>query len=612
MARIRHPRVTRTLSCLLFSVLAAGIAFAGPPADQKIAYTIDVRRPTGHMFDVCITVEGVRSSVLDFSMPAWLPGYSKIQDFAKNVQEFLANDGTGKKLSFSKVDKQTWRVLRGTTHVIQASYRVFANNLQNINIAAHIDETHAFFNGAAVFCYVSGLTDRPVTLRVLKPEDWRVATGLETTAEADVFRASSYDVLVDCPTEVGTFTSYDFQIEGKPHRIAIYGLKDLDAAFIVPDLARIVQACSKLFSGLPYRDYTFIYHLIDRDRRSGVEHANSTAIIFNNRDFWSRKNYDDFLNVTAHEFLHLWNIKRIHPRGWGPFDYSREAYTKSHWFTEGMTSYYAGIILVRAGLWTREQFYRDMAAKFSATENATGKDWTSLEDVSWNIWLKPDNPMQATVSYYQKGAVVGMMLDLEIRKRTSGVKSLDDVMRDLDQTFGQGDRAYENDDLLRSINRVSGSDFSDFYARFVHGMEELQPDDYLSFVGLKLVHVKDSPAADLGIEVQGTPDNRVRVVRVVPGSTGAVAGLDIDDIILALNTDKVQFEDWGELIKRQKIGETITLTLYRRDRLISRSVRVGQAEKERYFIRETDSASTDAAARRLSLFGDSAVKKDHN
>jgi predicted metalloprotease with PDZ domain len=564
------------------------------------------------MFDVCITVEGIRSSMLDFSMPAWLPGYSKIQDFAKNVQEFVADDGTGKKLSFSKVDKQTWRVLRGTTYVIRASYRVFANNFQNINIAAHIDETHAFFNGAAVFCYVSGLTDRPVTLRVLKPEDWRVATGLETTAEADIFRASSYDVLVDCPTEVGNFSSYDFQIEGKPHRIAIYGLKDLDAAFIVPDLARIVQACSKLFSGLPYRDYTFIYHLIDRDRRSGVEHANSTAVIFNNRDFWSRKNYDDFLNVTAHEFFHLWNIKRIHPKGWGPFDYSREAYTKSHWFTEGMTSYYAGIILVRAGLWTREQFYRDMAAMFSATENATGKDWTSLEDVSWNIWLKPDNSMQATVSYYQKGAVVGMMLDLEIRKRTSGVKSLDDVMRDLDQTFGQGDRAYENDDLLRSINRVSGSDFSDFYTRFIHGTEKLQLDDYLSFVGLELVRVKDSPAADLGIEVQGTPENLVRVVRVVPGSTGAVAGLDIDDIILALNTDKVHFEDWGELIKRQKIGETVTLTHYRRDKLISRSVRVGQVEKERYFIRETDSAATDDVTRRHSLFGDPTIKKDNN
>jgi predicted metalloprotease with PDZ domain len=277
-----------------------------------------------------------------------------------------------------------------------------------------------------------------------------------------------------------------------------------------------------------------------------------------------------------------------------------------------MTSYYAGIILVRAGLWTREQFYRDMAAMFSATENATGKDWTSLEDVSWNIWLKPDNSMQATVSYYQKGAVVGMMLDLEIRKRTSGVKSLDDVMRDLDQTFGQGDRAYENDDLLRSINRVSGSDFSDFYTRFIHGTEELQLDDYLSFVGLELVRVKDSPAADLGIEVQGTPENLVRVVRVVPGSTGAVAGLDIDDIILALNTDKVHFEDWGELIKRQKIGETVTLTHYRRDKLISRSVRVGQAEKERYFIRETDSAATDDVTRRHSLFGDPTIKKDNN
>jgi len=612
MVRIGYPKVTRILRCLLFSVLATGAVFAGPPAGPKIAYTIDVCRPAGHMFDVCITVEGVRTSTLDFSMPAWLPGYSKIQDFAKNVQEFMADDGTGRRLSFSKVDKQTWRVSRGTTYVIRASYRVFANNLLNINIAAHIDETHAFFNGAAVFCYVSGFTDRPVTVRVLKPEKWRIATGLEKTAEANVFRAGSYDVLVDCPTEVGTFTSYDFQIEGRPHRIAIYGLKDLDAAFIVPDLARIVQACSRLFRGLPYRDYTFIYHLIDRDRQSGVEHANSTAIIFNQMDFHTRRNYDNFLNVTAHEFLHLWNIKRIHPRGWGPFDYSREAYTKSHWFTEGMTSYYAGLVLVRAGLWTREQFYRDLATKIAASENAAGKKLMSLEDVSWNIWLKPDNTSQATVSYYEKGAVVGLMLDLDIRKRTSGAKSLDDVMRDLDRTFGSAGHAYENDELLHSINKVAGSDFSDFYAKYVRGTEDLPLNDFLSFAGLELVRVEDPPMADLGTEVQRTQENLVRIVNVVPGRTGSAAGLDVDDIILAMNNERVRPDDWADMVKRQKIDESVSLALFRRDGLISRSVRVGQVQKVHYFIKETDSASADYAARRLSLFCDPANKNEDN
>lgn len=612
MARTGYRKVARILSCLLLCCLVVGSAFGGPASNPIITYTIDVRRPAGHMFDVCITVDGVTASTLDFSLPAWLPGYSKIQDFAKNVQEFMADDGTGKRLSFSKIDKQTWRVLRGTTYVIRASYRVFANNLQNINIAGHIDDTHAFFNGAAVFCYISGLADRPVTLRVLKPENWKVATGLEKTAEPDVFKASCYDNLVDCPTEIGMFSSYDFQIEGKPHHIALYGLKDFDAAFIVPDIARIVQACYELFGSLPYRDYTFIYHLIDRERRSGVEHANSTAIIFSQKDFLARRNYDDFLNVTAHEYFHLWNIKRIHPRGWGPFDYGREAYTKSHWFTEGMTSYYGGIILVRAGLWTREQFYRDMAAKFAATENATGKEWASLEDVSWNIWLKSDNPMQATVSYYQKGAVVGLMLDLEIRKRTSGVKSLDDVMRDLDRTFGSTDRAYENDELLHSINRVAGSDFSDFYAKYVRGTEDLPLNDFLSFAGLELVRVEDPPTADLGIEVQRTQENLVRIVNVVPGRTGSAAGLDVDDIVLALNNERVTPDGWADMMKQQKIDESVSLTLFRRDGLISRSMRVGQVQKVHYFIKETDSASADYATRRLSLFGDSAIKNEDN
>jgi len=610
MPRFGFPKKARIYGSLLLVFLTLGLipAFSASPQELKIAYTLDARQPATHLFQVSISVDGVKARSLDFSLPAWMPGYSKILDFAKNVQEFRAYDGTGQELQFFKVDKQTWRVLRGVDGTIKVAYKIFANNLANINIASHLDETHAFFNGAALFCYVVGFKERPVTLRIQKRADWKIATGLEKTAEADVFQASNYDILVDCPTEIGTFTQYDFSVDGIPHHIAIYGLKDFDAGFIVADISKIVQACSRLFGGLPYRDYTFIYHLIDRERRSGVEHANSTAIIFNQLDFQARRKYDDFLNVTAHEFFHLWNIKRIHPQGWGPFDYSREAYTKSHWFAEGITTYYAGLILVRSGLWTKEQFYQDMATKISDHELAVGKKLMSLEEASWNIWLKPDNSANTTISYYIKGAVVGFMLDLEIRKRTGGRKSLDDVMRDLDQSFGQKNIAYKNEELLQTINKISGSDFSAFYERFVAGTDDLPINDYVSSLGLGLICVQDPPVGYLGIETQKTLDDHVRILNVIPGTSGYDSGLDIDDIILALNDERVNYDNWPDLLNRQKIGGIVSITLYHRDCLVTKSVRVGEIRKAHYGLKETEPTTPEQSHARVSLLGNQSTK----
>lgn len=602
MSELERWRRIRRSAILSLFLGAAAVAWGVPATTPKISYTVDVRRPADHLINVGISVDRVMGPTLDLAIPAWLPGYNKVQDFARNVQEFMAEDGSGRPLPWSKTDKQTWRIVTRGAPNIRVSYRVFADNRLNLNVAAHADDTHAFFNGAAVFCYIPGFTGRPVSLRILKPDGWEIATGLEPAAEEGCFRAGSYDELVDCPTEIGAFVSFAFHAAGKPHRIAIYGLKDFDASFIVPDIARIVEACAGLFGGLPYRDYTFIYHLVDRERRSGVEHANSTAIIFNRRDFHARRHYDEFLNLTAHEYLHLWNIKRIRPLGWGPFDYSREAYTTSHWFTEGITSYYSGLILVRAGLWTPAQFYEDMAAHFSSHERSGGRDLMSLEEASWNNWLKPDNAPETTVSYYEKGAVVGWMLDLEIRKRSGGDRSLDDVMRELDRTFGASGTAYGGEDLLRAIREISGSDFSDFYAAYVAGRGSLPLDSFLRPIGLELACIEDPPEADLGIAVDRAPGDGVRIIHVRPGGPGSEAALDTGDIVLALNGERVRFDDWPVLLGRQKIGGAVRLDLYHLDDLISRTVPVREARRTRYLIREAVGATPESAARRNSLF----------
>lgn len=569
----------------------------------KISYALDVHQPHTHLFKVTLTAENVATAYLDFALPAWLPGYNRTRNFARNVQELNAFDGNSHKLRVIKLDKQTWRVFKGKDSTVQLTYKVYANDLYDINIASHIDETHAFFNGAAVFLYVVGAENKPVVLTINKPKNWNIATGLEKAAQPDTFLADSYDQLIDCPTEIGEFAQFDMMVEGKPHHLVFYGLKNFEADTLKKDISRIVETCSKLFGGLPYKEYTFIYHLTDRERRSGVEHSNSTAISFNKKDFLAGRKYDQFISVTAHEFFHLWNIKRIKPEGWGPFDYTKVPHTKSHWFTEGITSYYTSLILVRAGIWSKEKFYQDIAAQISEFEHKPGKKMMSLEEASWNIVLKPDNARDTTISYYVKGAVVCFLLDCEIRKRTDNQKSLDDVLRYLNDFYAKKGRAYRNEELLQIVNKISGKDFSDFYGQFIAGTEDIPYQAFLQPAGLKLVITKEKPAPYLGIETQQDCNNFVKVKYVAPDSPAYECGIDAEDILLALNGQRLTFNHWRDLLNRYEDGEKIILTLFYRDRLIEKKVTLTKKSKRVFQIQEADNPSDNQLRLRLSLLG---------
>jgi predicted metalloprotease with PDZ domain len=585
----------------LFSIIL-NPALSQGKKDLKISYLIDVHKPHAHLFKVTINVDNVRTKYLDFALPAWMPGYNRVLNFARNIQEFEAYDGKKGKINFEKLDKQTWRIFKGQDQTMQLKYKVYANDLHNINIASHIDETHAFFNGAAVFFYVVGAKDSPVVLTVSKPETWKIATGLEKTSRPDTFKAQDYDHLIDCPTEIGTFAQYEFWFRDKRHSIVIYGLEDFDASFLVDDISKIVKTSFRLFGNLPYEDYTFIFHLTDRERKSGVEHANSTVISFNKDDFHARRMYDDFLSVTAHEFFHLWNIKRIKPLGWGPFDYSKEAYTKSHWFTEGVTSYYTTLNLVRAGLWTKEKYFQDMAQKIAEFEAKPGKKLMSLEKASWDIILLPDNARDTTVSYYIKGAIVIFMLDLEMRRPTNNKKGLDDVLQYLNEHYAKKGVAYQNEELLQIINSITNSDLSNFYGRFISGTDDLPYDDIFGSAGLKLIVNKDKAAPYFGIEGERTLDNFLKVKYVKPGSPAYDAGIDDEDILLALENRRISGDNFQDLLNQCQVGDVVTVTLYHRDHLLNKKVSLGQIQKAHYQIKEIEEPSRDQLEVQKSLF----------
>jgi len=582
---------------ILIFIPALSVAESG----TRISYTLDATQPHTHLFRICLTVHEAKTPYIEFAMPAWIPGYNRSRNFARNVQDVEARDAAGCKLALVKLDHQTWRVAKGQNHTVKLSYKVYANNLHDINIAAHIDETHAFFNGAAVFMYVAGATDETASLKIVKPEEWRIATGLEETSEANTYIAESYDHLIDCPTEIGDFTRYDFIVEGKNHHLVFYGLADFDASFLIEDFEKIIRTCARIFGGLPYKHYTFIYHLTSRERRSGVEHGNSTAIIFNKQDFLARRKYDEFISVSAHEFFHLWNIKRIKPEGWGPFDYTRVPQTKSHWFTEGVTSYYTSLILARSGVWDEKMFLRDMAEKIQEFENKPGKKKMSLEEASWDVVLRSDNRRDTTISYYVKGALVAFMLDCEVRKKSKGQKSLDDVLRFLFDNYARNDRAYRNPELLRIINTVSGSDFSGFYASYISGKEGIPYQEFLQTLGLKLRIEEDKPLPYMGIETERTIGGGLRVSYVRPGSPAYDSGIDAGDVLLALNKRRITFTNWSDLLGQYAPGASICITLFHRDRLLEKKLILGGKRNVHYEIHEMESASLPQRRMRRSL-----------
>jgi predicted metalloprotease with PDZ domain len=500
---LRTPRFATAALLVLLSLAAA------PHADARrqstIDYTLRMTRPETHLFEVAITAEQGAGAWVDFQMPAWSPGRYVIYDFARNVQEVAARDASGRRLRVNKVDKQTWRVpTAGASGRITFSYKVFANDLSGT--FSQLDARHASLNGASVFMYVVGRKPNPVRLTVEPPANWRIANGLSTAPRQTVFEAPNYDILIDTPTEVAPdFDLRTFEIDGREYRVMVHQLGDERSRTerYVADVRRIVSATLAVMGPPDLERYTFLVHFDpDSEAGDGMEHLTSTSIV---RAFEldEDEGYDSLLNVTAHEFFHVWNVKRLRPAGLGPWDYTRETYTTSLWIAEGVTSYYADLLLARAGLWREERFFKALAEQITVLENTPGRRLMSLEQSSFDTWFyvstrprQRSNTSDIAINYYNKGHVVGFLLDLEIRRRTNNARSLDDVFRLLYRRFYVDapaesyylkGRGYRGADFLGAVNEVSGSDFGAFFARYVSGVDEIDYDEILGVAGLRVV-----------------------------------------------------------------------------------------------------------------------------
>ncbi|MDX6578142.1 MAG: hypothetical protein QOE96_4095 [Blastocatellia bacterium] len=580
---------------VLIMLLAAAASPAQPsaPLSSDISFTVAMSKPHTHLFEVELRVKIPANlqvpNETDLVMPVWTPGSYLIREFERNVQDFAA-DADGHSLDWTKVDKNTWRVKTRGARQWRVTYRVYANELTVRT--SELNSDHAFWNNATLLMYPGGQLNAPSTLRIVAPTGWKIATGLPAVkGQPNTFRAENFDILYDSPVEVSDFKELDFQVRGVPHRIVIDGEGNYDPARLRVDVQKIVEAETAMFGGIPYHDYTFILHLRS-NTGGGLEHLNSTALGFKRFGFSTEDGYRKFDALVAHEFFHLWNVKRIRPDALGPFDYTKENYTRLLWVAEGITEYYGQLMVRRAGLISDQAYLDHLAQQIQDFEELPGRKVMSAEEASFDTWIKfyrPDeNSVNSQISYYDKGELLGLLLDLDIRRRTNGAKSLDDVMRYLYAEFFQKGRNYTPADFQKACELVADASLDDFFSRYVRGKDDLEGvyNQMLIGAGLRLEQdgfgigllEGDRPArlkGFLGADLEEKSAGDFIVIKSVrAGSPAYDQGLNAKDQIIALDDARVDRETFEALIAAKRPGTTVRITVFRSDDVRTFNIRL--------------------------------------
>lgn len=552
-------------------------------AVPEINYTVSMSKPWTHLLEVEMRVKS--SSALgaktEIVMPVWTPGSYLIREYARHVQDFAAKDANGNTLFWEKTDKNNWQITTKGAKEIVVTYKVYANELTvRTN---ELNSEHAFFNNAALLMYPKGQLAAPSTVRVIPYGNWKVATGLpKIQGQENTFRAENFDILYDSPFEVSDFKETSFNVRGVPHRIVITGEGNYDLPKMAVDFAKIVEEGAKMFGDIPYKDYTFIINLRGG---GGLEHLNSTALQWNRFGFTTR--YIPFLSLVAHEHFHAWNVKRIRPDALGPFDYERENYTKLLWVAEGGTAYYQDLLLQRAGLMSDKEFLAGKVGQMQDLQSRPGRFQTSLEEASWDAWIKyyrqDENSVNNQISYYDKGEVVNMLLDFEIRKSSNGAKSLDDVYRYLYDEFSKKNKNFTPEDFQKVSEKMAGKSLDDFFSKYVRGRAEVDYNAILGGLGLMLSKGSGRELAYLGANLAQQGDRLT--ISSLPADTPAYEqGLNTGDQIIAIDGNRASQQFLQTYLSEKKSGDKIKLTVFRFDQLMNFDITLGGRATPNYRI----------------------------
>lgn len=542
-------------------------------ARVTLHYQVAMPQPSNHLFEVTLQVSGWQADTLDLKMPVWTPGSYLVREYARHVQDFSA--ASDAPLNWQKLSKNHWQIETAGVSDVTVRYRVFANELTvRTN---HLDSTHGYFNGAALFCFVPGYERSPIRVTIVPPHPaWGISTTLPAVAEpANTYEAPDFDTLADCPVEVGVHELYLFEVLGKPHQFAIWGEGNYDPDRLLEDTRKIIEVEADLFGGLPYERYLFLLHLSNQGY-GGLEHKDSCTLNYARFGFRNPDRYYRFLQLVAHEFFHLWNIKRIRPKALEVFDYEHENYTPSLWFSEGTTSYYDLLIPYRAKIYDVRFYLRSLSQEITRFLTTPGRKVQPLSESSFDAWIKlyrrDANSDNNQISYYLKGEMVSLLLDLQIRERWQNARSLDQVLQQLWQQFGKDEVGFTPAQLQQVIESVAGTDLSDFFQLALHTTADLPFHELLAPFGLQLRPDDPSHQPPFTGMTLKSEQGRDLVKFVEIDSPAQQAGLDAGDELLALNGLRVTTEQWGDRLKDYQPGDTLSLTYFHQDELRTTSL----------------------------------------
>jgi predicted metalloprotease with PDZ domain len=580
---------------------------------SAIAYEILPVDPAAHLFEVTLSVDRPETG-MRFTLPAWIPGSYMIREFARNIVRISA-EADGVAVPLAKQDKHSWVAgeIPAGTKKLKLVYRVYAWDLSVR--CAHLDASHGFFNGTQVFLRVEGREAAKHRVRILPPagvRDWTVATSMRTSSGAGAaklrgfgwYEASDYDELIDHPVEMGRLTWASFKVRGVPHDFVINGRHDCDMDRLVRDLIKVCEQQCAVFGDAPppFDRYVFMTTIVG-DGYGGLEHRASTALLASRNDLpfkgmkASTEDYRGFLGLCSHEYFHSWNVKRIKPAAFVPYDLQEENYTRLLWLFEGFTSYYDDLALVRAGVISETEYFGLLAKTLSAVRRGGGRRVQSVAESSFDAWIKyyrqDENAPNAIVSYYAKGSLVALALDLHLRAKSKGTRSLDDVMRLLWSRYGETGVGVPEDAVPGLVKEATGVDVRKLLIEATEGVDDLPLAKLLKTLGMDLGWKAESEYPVIGAKL-GSEGESVKLVNVMNGGPAHRAGLSAGDLVIAVDGLRVKSGGLDKVLARRTAGERLRLHAFRRDELFETEIVLSGSEATTATLVPEGRAGTEA------------------
>lgn len=609
-----------SIAVLLF-LLSCSPVFAQAPAPdltchpQTTEYEVSLRNRAEHLLHVRVGVQADNSGSSKFQLPVWNALY-QIRDFAQYVREVTATNEFHQPLRVMKHDKTTWVVTtRPKGDCVFAEYAIYLDEAGPFG--AQFNEEHAFLNWAQALMYPVETPANRIRIRLVNlPDKWKVRDATvfpQDDSQGKVAvdgEAPDYNSLVDSPVEVSAFTEAMFDEGGARYRVVVHGAAaDYDMKLLTSTLRKLVAAETDWMQDRPYKEYVFLYHFPRGPAAGGMEHSYSTAIDVSAQRL--QQNPTAFASVSAHEFFHLWNVKRIRPKTLEPIDYTKEMYTRALWFSEGVTSTVQEYMLVRAGLNKEVTFLANLAQQIAQLQERPAHLTQSVEESSLETWFDKYGAYrqpERSISYYNKGQIVGVLLDLRMREVSAGTKSLRDLFQYMNLNFAMRHQYFDDSDGVReAAQKVTGADFNDFFARYVAGKDEIPYDEFFRTVGMKLTR-KTVKVPYAGFAMARNFGQGMMISRVEPDSQAQKAGLIAGDSIVSVNGQSVT--DANSALAATDTGELVALKVRGRSGIHEIKLKMESREEPTYSFDDVEPVTPAQKARRAAwMRGDSEAPR---